>query len=63
MPRALSSRRLPRHHLMLHRPPQRRDRAGAAPPRTSDLVMALLGVVMLGGLALTAAFVLAAGTP
>ncbi len=63
MPRALPARRIPRHHLALHRPPLRRDHAGSQPPRTSDLVMALLGVVMLGGLALAAAFVLAAGTP
>ena len=61
MPRAFPSRRVPRHHLALHRPPQRRERASAQALRTSDLVLALLGVVMLGGLALTAAFVLAAG--
>ncbi len=61
MPRAFPSRRVPRHHLALHRPPQRRERASTQPLRTSDLVLALLGVVMLGGLALTAAFVLAAG--
>jgi hypothetical protein len=61
MPRALPSRRLPRHHLALHRPPQRRDHGGAPPLRTSDLVLALLGVVMLGGLALAAAFVLTSG--
>ncbi|GJD35043.1 hypothetical protein [Methylobacterium aerolatum] len=61
MPRSHPTRRVPRHHLALHRPPQRRDSAGAQALRTSDLILALLGVVMLGGLALAAAFVLAAG--
>ncbi|UMY16793.1 hypothetical protein MMB17_19315 [Methylobacterium organophilum] len=58
MPRAFPSRRMPRHHLMPHRP---RDQAGAPPLRTSDLVLALLGVALLGGLTLAAAFTLAAG--
>ncbi|MCJ2133526.1 hypothetical protein MKK69_05500 [Methylobacterium sp. J-026] len=60
MPRALPSRRMPRHHLVLHRQPQR---PGRAPPvRTSDLVLALLGVVLLGGFALLAAIALTTGT-
>ncbi|MEE7464827.1 hypothetical protein MFUR16E_28345 [Methylobacterium fujisawaense] len=61
MPRAFPPRRVPRHHLTLHRPPLRHDRGGAQPLRTSDLILALLGVVMLGGLALSAAFVLTSG--
>ncbi|GEP03607.1 hypothetical protein [Methylobacterium oxalidis] len=61
MPRALPTRRVPRHHLMPHRPAQRRGQAGAPPLRTSDLVLALLGVALLGGLALAAALTLAAG--
>jgi hypothetical protein len=60
MPRALPSRRLPRHHLVLHRRPTRRGRA--QPLRTSDLVLALLAVVLLGGFALLAAFALTSGT-
>ena len=47
---------------MPHRPPLRRAHGVEAKPlRTSDLVLALLGVVLLGGLALGAAFTLAAG--
>ncbi|AIQ87972.1 MAG: hypothetical protein CL858_29820 [Cupriavidus sp.] len=61
MPRALPARRVARHHLVLHRQPHRRDRAGAPPLRTSDLVLALLGVVLLGGFALLAAYALTAG--
>ena len=61
MPRALPSRRLPRHHLVLHRQVQRSDRARAV--RTSDLVLALLGVVLLGGFALLAAYALTLGPP
>ena len=61
MPRAFPARRVPRHHLALHRPPLRHDRGGAQPLRTSDLILALLGVVMLGGLALAVAFVLTSG--
>ncbi|WP_345822007.1 hypothetical protein ACN9MF_01025 [Methylobacterium fujisawaense] len=61
MPRALPARRVARHHLVLHRQPYRRDRAGAPPLRTSDLVLALLGVVLLGGFALLAAYALTAG--
>ena len=60
MPRTLPNRRVPRHHLAPHRPP-RRSRAGTPPMRTSDLVLALLGVALLGGLALMAAFALATG--
>ena len=60
MPRALPGRRPARHHLVLHRPPQRRG--GSQPIRTSDLVLALLGVVLLGGFALLAAIALTAGT-
>lgn len=48
-------RRVPRHHLAFHRPPQRRDRAEPPPPRGSDLVLAILAVALLGGLALAAA--------
>jgi hypothetical protein len=44
---------------MLH---HRADGAEARPVRISDLVLALLGVALLGGLALAAAFTLAAGT-
>ncbi|MGH1591484.1 hypothetical protein ACRBEV_27800 [Methylobacterium phyllosphaerae] len=64
MPRALPSRRMPRHHLALHRPPPRRGRATSQQPvRTSDLVLALLGVVLLGGFALLAAYGLTLGPP
>ncbi|MCJ2090769.1 hypothetical protein MKK88_33010 [Methylobacterium sp. E-005] len=59
MPRALPSRRMPRHHLVLHRPPPRRGRA--QPVRTSDLVLALSGVVLLGGFALLAAYAVSSG--
>ncbi|QGY01673.1 hypothetical protein MMSR116_07005 [Methylobacterium mesophilicum SR1.6/6] len=59
MPRALPSRRLPRHHLVLHRQPSRRNRT--QPVRTSDLVLALVGVVMLAGFALLAAYALTVG--
>ena len=61
MPRALPSRRHPRHHLVLHRQPPLQGRVGAEAVRLSDLVLALLGVVMLGGFALVAAFVLTSG--
>ena len=60
MPRALPSRRLPRHHLVLHRPPPRRGTP--QPVRISDLVLALLGVVLLGGFALLAAVAMTHGT-
>lgn len=64
MPRPLPDRRMPTLHLAVHRPPRHRARrAQAGPTRSSDLVLALLGVVLLGGLALAAAFALAAGTP
>jgi hypothetical protein len=53
---------MPRHHLMLHRVPPPRHRASARPPRTSDLVLALLGVLLLAALALMAACALTAGT-
>jgi len=49
-----------RHHLLLHRPP--RHLAKPQPVRTSDLILALLSVVLLGGLAMTAAFVLTFGS-
>jgi hypothetical protein len=62
MPRALPARRLPRHHRALHRQPQRRGRAGAPPLRTSNLVLALLSIVLLGGFALLAAYALTAAT-
>ena len=51
MPRTLPTRRMPRHHLLLHRAPPPRHRAGAPPPRTSDLVLALLGVLLLAAFA------------
>ena len=60
MPRAFPARRVPRHHLALHRSPLRHDRGGARPLRTSDLILALLGVVMLG-VALLAAYALTLG--
>lgn len=63
MPRALSSRRIPRSHPALRRLPRHRAHGGTLrPARSSDLVLALLGVALLGGLALLAAFALAAGT-
>ena len=59
MPRALPARRIPRHHLMIRRRPPRRNRASAraaaAPVRLSDLILGLLGVTLLGGLALVVA--------
>ena len=59
MPRDLQSRRVPRHHLMVHRPPPRRDRfrtrPGAEPVRLSDLILGLLALTLLGGFALVAA--------
>ncbi len=63
MPRALSSRRVPRPHPALCRLPRHRAHGGALrPARTSDLVLALLGVALLGALTLLAAFALAGGT-
>ncbi|MEE7502082.1 hypothetical protein ACLBXO_06360 [Methylobacterium sp. C33D] len=61
MPRALPARRVARHHLVLHRRPYRPGRAGTQTLRTSDLVLALLGVVLLGGFALLAAHALTLG--
>ena len=59
MPRALPSRRIPRHHLMIHRRAQPRNGASirptVTPVRLSDLILGLLGVTLLGGLALVAA--------
>jgi len=43
---------------MLHRPPRR---GASQPVRVSDLVLALLGVVLLGGFALLAAVALTHG--
>ncbi|MHC2105567.1 hypothetical protein FV242_01555 [Methylobacterium sp. WL64] len=63
MPRTLPTRRMPRHHRLLHRTPPLRHRAGAPPPRTSDLVLALLGTLLLAAFALMAACALTAGTP
>jgi hypothetical protein len=60
MPRALLDRRPPRHHLVLHRRPA--GRGHARPVRTSDLVLALLGVALLGGFALRAACALTLGS-
>ncbi|AMB46690.1 hypothetical protein [Methylobacterium sp. AMS5] len=63
MPRTVPNRRMPRHHPMLHRPPHHRAHgAKARPVRICDLVLALLGVALLDGLTLAAAFTLAAGT-
>ena len=49
---------------MVHRQPPRRDRPaakpGTAPIKLSDLILALLGVTLLGGLALIAAAALMA---
>lgn len=61
MPRPLPGRRRPAHHLP-HRPARQGGFGEEAKPlRLSDLVLALLGVVLLGGFALAAAFALAAG--
>jgi hypothetical protein len=60
MPRALPYRRLPRHHLVLHR--RAAGRGHARSVRASDLVLALLGVVLLGGFALLAAYALTLGS-
>ncbi|MRI55023.1 hypothetical protein D8770_13780 [Methylobacterium sp. DB1607] len=63
MPRALSSRRVPRPHPALRRPPRHRAHGSTLrPTRASDLALALLGVALLGALALLAAFALATGT-
>ena len=51
-----------RRHLVLHRSPPPGRRSGSKPPRTSDLVLALLGIVLLAGFALMAACALTAGT-
>ena len=51
-------RRVPRHRLMIHRPPPPgagQPRQGGKPARLSDLILAMLGVTLLGGLALMAA--------
>jgi len=48
-----------RHHLRVHRPIARTT--SAPPIRLSDLILALLTVVLLGGLAMTAALVLTFG--
>lgn len=50
-----------RHHLAFHRPP-RALRGGPQPVRVSDLVLALLSVVLLGGFAMAAAVVLTFGS-
>ena len=61
MARPLPKRRLPHRRVTVRRIPLHRAHGGAIKPlRTSDLVLALLGVVLLGGLALAAAFNLAA---
>ncbi|MCE4224600.1 hypothetical protein HCU64_12615 [Methylobacterium sp. C25] len=56
--------RTPIRGLRLHRPRSpTRARAAATPPmRVSDLILAVLGVSMLGGLALMAACSLTTGT-
>jgi hypothetical protein len=56
MPRTLPARRIPRHHLSVRRPTRGRRFPGPpAPVRLSDLILGLLGVTLLGGLALMAA--------
>ncbi len=56
MPRTLSTRRVPRPHPTLRRQPRHRMHGAILrPARTSELVLALLGVVLLGALALAAA--------
>ena len=57
MPRPLPTRRMLRHHLMLHRAHGGTPR----PLRNSDLVLAILGVALLGGLGLASACSLVAG--
>ena len=57
MPRAFPSRRMPHHHPVLR---CRHHRGPSRPLRTSDLVLALLGVVLLGGFALMTAAALTA---
>ncbi|SFK67328.1 hypothetical protein SAMN04488125_103173 [Methylorubrum salsuginis] len=57
MPRAFPSRRRPHHHPVLRPRPQS---GPSRPLRMSDLVLALLGVVLLGGFALMTAATLAA---
>ncbi|MGY2048149.1 hypothetical protein [Methylobacterium sp. JK268] len=52
--RAARRRAALRRGLALHRP-----RAGTAPPRTLDVVLAMVGVSLLGALALSAAILLA----
>ncbi|MCJ2046083.1 hypothetical protein MKK58_16335 [Methylobacterium sp. J-078] len=56
MPRTLPARRIPRHHLSVRRRPARGRRVPGppAPVRLSDLILGLLGVTLLGGLALMA---------
>ena len=63
MARTLPSQRLPSRRLPRRRAPLHRAHGGGLNPlRTSDLVLALLGVALLGGLALMAAFALATET-
>lgn len=57
MARALPSRRMPHRHPVLRR---RHGGDPSIPLRTSDLVLALLGVVLIGGFALMTAATLAA---
>lgn len=62
MPRGLPTRCVPRHFLLVPKSPRRRTHGHGKPPmRTSEFVLALLGVILLGGLALTAAYALASG--
>jgi hypothetical protein len=56
MRRTVPPRRFARHSSMPHwRLAFRRGWIGIQPARTSDLILALLGVALLGGLALAAA--------
>ncbi|WP_298955670.1 hypothetical protein [uncultured Methylobacterium sp.] len=55
MPAALPSRRTSRRTWRRHPALPRPTRPGAPPVRASDLILALLGLALLGGLALTAA--------
>jgi hypothetical protein len=50
--------RLPHDRLAIRRASLRRNGTGERPPRLSDLILALVGVTLLGGFALSAALAL-----
>ena len=52
MARAMPDRLVPRHHLRLHRQRLRPRAVDRSDVKTSDLVLAILGVTLLGGLCL-----------